>query len=136
MPIKRNRIVHTGPNTQPGGLSGDLASAAYHVGIAGALKYAPIKPVQIVITTAPPSERASFFFIDQKPITHQYSADEKNYLAISTITSCRASHGGVHGALYPAYTGLPITRRLSRVMSANNFFFIIAIRASERDQEN
>ena len=58
-----------------------------------------------------------------------------NYFATSTITSCRFIHNGVHGALYPAYDGMPTAVTPSRANAASSVVFIAAMRAVLRYQE-
>jgi len=44
IPIKRNKVIQTGENTQLGGLKDGFSRAAYQVGIAGEVNNDPIKP--------------------------------------------------------------------------------------------
>lgn len=52
-PIKTNKVVHTGPKIQFGGLKDGLFKVAYQEPIAGVVKIAPIDPAnsQIIIQT-------------------------------------------------------------------------------------
>ena len=53
IPIKTNRIVHTGPKIQPGGLKPGLFKPAYHLLISGVVKTEPTAPAssQIIMLT-------------------------------------------------------------------------------------
>jgi len=44
VPTKMNNMVHTGPNTQLGGVNEGLFNAAYHVGMACMVGIAPMMP--------------------------------------------------------------------------------------------
>lgn len=52
MPIRTYNPVQTGPKTQAGGFRAGFASAAYQVGIDGAVKIEPITPAKTEIPTA------------------------------------------------------------------------------------
>ena len=44
IPINKNKVVHTGPKTQPGGFRFDLFKFAYQLGIDFTVKIEPIAP--------------------------------------------------------------------------------------------
>lgn len=51
IPIKRYRVVQTGPNTHPGGLRKGFCKVAYQTGIAEIVKKEPIIPANSHTTT-------------------------------------------------------------------------------------
>jgi hypothetical protein len=60
-PIKKNRIVHTGPNNQLGGVKYGLFRNTYQVGIFGIVKTDPIDPIKIdPIVNIPDSRKLNF----------------------------------------------------------------------------
>lgn len=60
IPMSTNSVVHTGPNTQLGGLNEGLFKVAYQVGIEDAVKIEPITPAISESATKP--RRGAIFF--------------------------------------------------------------------------
>lgn len=50
-PMSRNKVVHTGPKTQFGGLNKGFSKEAYQPSMAGAVKIEPIRPANSDMTT-------------------------------------------------------------------------------------
>lgn len=66
MPIKKNRVVQTGPKTHDGGLIAGLVIVAYHVGISEKVKKEPTIPAnsQIAIDTMSARKLENFLLFE------------------------------------------------------------------------
>jgi hypothetical protein len=75
IPIMMNSAIHTGENSQFGGVKEGLFSEAYHVGIASAVKIEPMKPaswhIAMLSINRQMSGRRNFFISYPMPVIFQ-----------------------------------------------------------------
>lgn len=89
IPMRKNRVIHTGPINQPGGVKDGFLRVAYQVGIDGVVKTEPITPaiwqMPMLITSLPISIALVFFIF-------QNQDDNLHSLSFPSIFLCFLSY--------------------------------------------